>query len=177
VQSAVRGTAWSEDPRDINLLLIRMSIFLVHGRAQRPVLGDEDEPPELHNPRRFVALLEALARGRAILYGRNHLEYSDLALPMHLMFSSMPDGRLVKAVVQHPHGLSIAKAAEVCGWADDTAKARMDKLTTRTDLVEWDSNPPLTLGAGRGPSRVLRLQQQWHWLEELSQLLEPWGIS
>lgn len=165
---SMRRTTWGQDPDDITLWLVRMGLLLTHGRKQRKSLLGDDEDQGIDDPNRFITLLEGFARGRAILHGRNQLNYSDLTLPLHLMFSSMPGGRLLRAVTNSgPQGMSIADAVTLFNCTDVTAKTRMEKFAERTGLVAW--GPPLpSISATRGPSHVLRLATPWQWLYELS---------
>jgi CRP-like cAMP-binding protein len=44
-------------------------------------------------PRRLAQTLYALARGRALLYKRNQLDYGDIEFVSHIAYASMPEDR------------------------------------------------------------------------------------
>ena len=171
--SAIRSVEWGDDPSDVSLWLIRLGRLLAHGRCRKSLFLDDESVPE--DPQRNVTLLENIARGRAMLYGRRQLDESDLALIAHIVFSSMPHGKILRAVAAcGTQGLSIPEAARRCGFSTPTAKDRMESLVAKNKeivgIVEW-VDPPPTPSVGRPTERVLRFTAPWTWVEELAQRL------
>ena len=167
--SSIRSIEWEKDPEDVTLWLVRLGRLLAHGRWKKSLMADDESSPE--DPHRNVALLENLARGRAMLYGRHHVDLSDLALPTHVVFSSMPHGRLWRAVAKyHQSGLTIPEGARECGCTVPTATARMNTLAGREDIVEWGvwTGAPCV---GHPPEKALHPTTAWQWLGELSRWL------
>src|SRR5262249_33641925 len=60
-------------------------------------------PPDAEVPFRATTTLYNLARGRALLYDRKHLEMEDLGLVAHVALSSMPyqRARLLRALIEN----------------------------------------------------------------------------
>ena len=160
--NAIRTGAWGVDPPDINRVLIQLGMFLAQARY-RPKLGDADEGPQEVD--RGITLLVTVARGRAMCQGRRVLEHDDLYLPTHIMFSSVPDGRMLRALAKNPQGLSPAGIARECGWSAPTAKERVERLVKAAHLVETCTPPIGQIGRPPDPGTYIRLVHEWNWLK------------
>jgi hypothetical protein len=131
-KDGVRSLSWdvAADPEPVRRLLARLAKLLAAGRADIP---DESghglaSPPTTEDPKRAFAVLTNLARGRAIVHGRQHLAEDDLPFIANIVLSSMPArrGRLIRALALNGGVLTVREAQEALGvGSPNTAREEM----------------------------------------------------
>jgi hypothetical protein len=115
--------------------LVRWARFICAGRAE--VRYDKGEgpwepvaaaPPE--GPYKVINYLKELARGHALIHGRNEIDASDLSLVGHVAISSIP-GHL-RPIVQHLRAtrqLDTTTAAALCRVTAPTARRYLKEIS------------------------------------------------
>jgi hypothetical protein len=96
--------------------------LLAHLRAHVATWKDDSgeeqyRAPTIESPERAMTLLYALARGHAIIHGRNQLHHDDLAIVRRAAVESVPDDRrkAIRAVIGHNGRVSTADVAAEIG--------------------------------------------------------------
>jgi hypothetical protein len=114
------------DP-DIGVVLGYLAEVIRHARAQQSAGSVHRE-----NAFRLVSMLNTLAQGRALLYGRRYIEVDDLNLCARIALSTMPEKRRagIRAVLDPANGgtLTAADMEAAAGVSRPTAIDRMDQL-------------------------------------------------
>ena len=135
----VRGVKWNRE-HDSQAIRDRIKGLARLLAALRGVVsvwrGDGDgedltfTPPNVEAPYRAAAVLYNLARGRALLWGRQHLLPEDLDLVTHVALSSAPHERtrLIRAAVEHGGKLTTGQSATALRASPPTARKAMKAL-------------------------------------------------
>ncbi len=127
----VRGVQWQteEDPRKVIKWIARCAMLLAVMRTEQ---SSEDTPPAPESPHRAYAVLYNLARGHALVHGRQQLTEEDLSLLAKVTLSSMPTKRreVFLALVQNKgESLTVAQVqAALRARHPDTARTVMAGL-------------------------------------------------
>jgi hypothetical protein len=87
-------------------------------------------PPHVEVPTRAAAVLYNLARGRALLWGRQYVDNSDLPLIKHVVLSSMPTDRalLFRSLLRSDGAVATREAGQALKVALPTARKLMRAL-------------------------------------------------
>jgi hypothetical protein len=163
--TGVRGVPWpsTQDPRPLREWVARMATVLAAMRSE-PVREVESvwgcseytlAKPE--QPRRAYAVLRNLARGHALVHGRQHLSEEDLPLVAQVAVSSMPsECALVFRALVLQKEITVGQVQAVLGVKSaETARGVMEGLERR-GVMEY-------IRAGPGKAAILRFQPEWAW--------------
>ena len=146
-----RGVEWKTkgDPREVIKCIARCAKLLAVMRTEQ---SREDTPPASESPHRAHAVLYNLARGHALVHGRQQLTEDDLPLLAKVTLSSMPTKRrkVFLALVQNKGAtLSVAQVQEALrarhGETARTVMADLDRLGIM-EYVEEGTGQPARLG-------------------------------
>jgi len=140
----------------LRLWIARLARLLAAGRADIPEEASHGQP-STEDPKRAFAILNNLARGRAIVQGRRQLSEDDLPFVAEIVLSSMPArrGRLIRALALNDGVLTVREAQEALGVrSPETARNEMKDLD-RTGLAEFDKE---------GEPAQLRVRPSWAWI-------------
>ena len=170
---AVRSVKWERGmmPEEVSLLLMRLSRLLARLRGVVPILGREGgnrpelSSPVVEHPHRILNVFLNVARGHALLYGRDYLTEADIALLVPIALGSCPDHRrtLFKAILKHNGSLTAEQGSRALRVGKETARTYLEELE-RLDLVTMAQN---------SQSQVFQLAEGWQWL--LEQDLSDWN--
>ena len=105
-----------------------------------------------------------LARGHALLYGRDHLVSEDLEIILHVALSSIPKDRMniLKLLIQKKRGVNTFEIEDQLLVSKPTALKEMEKIRL-TGIVD-DTNTNLTTK----PIHEIKLKEQYEWLYEIT---------
>ena len=120
------------------------------GKTHRP--GAEEQPY------RALSVLSALAKGHALVHGRQQLTEEDLPLIARVAVSSMPtdQGTIFKALAAAGGQLNVQQAKQALGVKSlETARSRMEYFGALR-VMEFSE-------AGPGKSSYLRFGTDWTW--------------
>lgn len=121
------GIEWSETPqKEVGEGLIYLSRFILHARAP---LGETSEPED---PGRVTDMMRNIARGHALLHGRNHVTSDDLDICARIALSTVPKKRrqLLRELLQlgPSERMRTREVQNRLNVAHETASARMETL-------------------------------------------------
>lgn len=95
-----RGVTWknADMPREVVHLVGKLAILLTKLRGMISLWSNKDDSfeykkPTIENPRRVMTLLLNVAKGRALLCGRNQISMEDMPLVLDILLSSAPEDR------------------------------------------------------------------------------------
>ncbi len=181
LRGGVRTVAWnrSADPPGVVKAISRWATLLAKLRGVVSVTqehardGEEFvsySPPNVEAPHRAAAVLYNLARGRALLWGRQQLAGEDVALVKHVALSSAPAERgiLLRALLETPAGLTTAAATATLKVTAPTARKFMRTLAL-LDIAE--------LAGDDESGHRLTLARGWGWCREPVGDTEPFGFQ
>jgi hypothetical protein len=163
--TGVRGVTWpsTQDPRPLREWIARLATVLAAMRSE-PVREVEtawghseytSAKPE--QPRRAYAVLRNLARGHALVHGRQHLSEGDLPLVAQVAVSSMPSecALVFRALVQRKE-MTLGQVQAALGVKSaETARGVMEDLERR-GVMEY-------IRAGAGKAAIVRFRPEWAW--------------
>lgn len=157
VTGGVRGIAWeSHDDDDFRAWVARLAKLLA---ALRGLSALEDDSPSVGEvPYRAHAVLENLARGHALIWGRKYLTTEDLALIAHIAISTIPPpwGVLLKALIAGEGVLTVSQAQKTLPASSaDTARKRSQTMG-RTLVMKFTEE-------GVGKTAYLHFRPDWSW--------------
>jgi hypothetical protein len=150
--SGVRGVTWDrkKDDPTITKHIVRLAQFVAIARSEVNVWKESDtkgysfNQPIIEQPERLANLLLNLARGHALLHGRDGVSRLDMPMVVKVALSSMPDDRrgvieMLLGDVETPKGQ--AKASEIekqIKVSRPTAHTIMERLKVLglVDLIE-----------------------------------------
>jgi hypothetical protein len=138
----VRGVSWGADPQPVLLWIVRCARMLAKMRQE--------------SPQRAKAVLTNLARGHALVHGRQVVSPADLPIVAQVTGSSMPPGhgqiftRLVGA-----KELTVAQVQAALGVQRNTAAAMMRQLHS-LGVMKFEER-------GQGKTGLLRFTPEWSW--------------
>jgi hypothetical protein len=130
---------------------------------------DELDGDLIEHPHRAFAVLNNLARGRALVYGRNSLTVEDLPMIARVTLSSMPGwcARIFKALVTGGAPLMVADVQRLLGVKNAiTARIRMERLD-RTRIMAYREEGP-----GKAATLEFRPEYRWCVSNEVREWLE-----
>jgi hypothetical protein len=154
------GSALMEPHRDpeVGVVLGYLAEVIRHARAQQSAGSVHRE-----NAFRLVSVLKTLAQGRALLYGRRHIEVDDLNLCARIALSTMPEKRraVIRALLDPANGgtLSAADIEAATGLSRPTAHKRMEEVAALGfgDYIEID----------RRETKALTIDERFVWPRRL----------
>jgi hypothetical protein len=163
----IRGVTWDEskDPETIKRWIAQCGVALAAMRSEPTREADPEAeshgyvPPKREKPWRAHTVLRNLARGHAIVHGRNQLTNDDLPLVARIAVDSMPSAlsRVFKAIVANGETpLTVSEAQNTLGAKHPaTARKVLEELERRGvgDLKKQ----------GDGKPALLVLRPEWAW--------------
>ena len=120
----------------------------------------EHQKPTIEDPKRIIALLLNIARGRAIIYGRRQIDATDIPMVVEIVLNSCPEdrGKIVRELLKLP-ACGYLTTDDVCTMLDITAKHALKtmenlKIVGICEVFEINSGV-----VGGRPSKAIRLNQ------------------
>lgn len=157
--------------------IVTLADILSHLRATVPTWHKQSqdefsyifERPTIEEPSRATNALYNLARGHAVLYGRNYITKDDLkpVVAVALSSASIERVELFKLLILNDGKLDTNQFMDKVGVSRDTALKNMEQLKL-LGLVDMEDEP-----ASTKPIKVVRLKQSYKWClsEEFKSLL------
>lgn len=172
--SDTKRVKWNKDKDDKETCqyIIQLSIFLSDFRAYIPTRNTGEsrsggtnynfDTPIPDDPTKLLTTLYNLARGHAILYGRNYIISDDLDMIIHIVISSLPSDRLDLLVILlcHSGKIDTIQIEKHLSVSKATALKEMEKLRI-LKLVE----DVKTEGKSK-PTLAVQLKNKYHWIFE-----------
>jgi hypothetical protein len=154
----LRGIEWDkeQDTPEVQNGLMLLAVFIAHMRSG-PTSENEEQVVEKESPMRAYAILQNIARGHALAYGRTQLIPADLIPVAQVALSTVPYdyGQVFRALVQHKE-LTVAQVKDVLGLkAEETAHKVMRGLE-RLKIVIWKQS-------GKGKTSFIYFTAEWEW--------------
>ena len=120
-------------------------------------------PPNIEQPYRAQAVLFNLARGNALVNGRTHLEFEDLAIPAQLAIGSTPTTRrkVFRSLIENEGRLTARQAADVLRASKPTARKVLEELSL-LGIGSLESDPG-EQQSGDQPTKRLFLSHKLNW--------------
>ena len=127
----------------------------------------EYQSPLVEDPHRPMALLLNIARGRAILYGRNQICFEDLPLIVDITLSSCPEdrGKIIRALIRQSNQTLTTK--EICGLLRVSEKTALKSMEQLEILGLITISTEETIDVGR-PEKIIEINKDFEWLKEAS---------
>lgn len=169
----VRGVTWdaAADSADIKRWIARFATVLAAMRSEPAREGDPERgrfdysPPKREQPRRAYAVLGNLARGHALVHGRQRVTEDDLPLLARVVVSSMPSECAPVFAALVKRGGEPMTATEVKDILhvrhSETARKVMEDLGRR-GVIQYEKGKPGTLNDAGTPD-TLRFRPDWEW--------------
>jgi hypothetical protein len=164
-KQGVRSVSYkaTTDPRPVREWIARLAKVLAAMRSEpvrevESVWGRSEytlAKPE--QPLRAYAVLQNLARGHALVHGRQQLAYEDLPLVAQIAVSSMPSecALVFRALVQQQE-MTLGQVQAALGVKSaETARGVIEDLERR-GVMEY-------IRAGSGKAAILRFRPEWEW--------------
>ena len=120
--------------------------------------GDfQHQAPIIESPQRVISLLLNLAKGRAVIYGRDQITQEDILPLIDIVVSSCPDhrGKIFKALVTR-ETLTIAEVNSLVGGGKNMATQAIENLRILGIVKEIEGQAS---GVGR-PPKVITLSSE-----------------
>lgn len=167
-----------QDSHEVLEKITLMADILAKLRATVPSWHTQDssgsnynfEMPIIENPSRAASALYNLARGHAVLYGRNYLSSEDLKPVLEVVMSSAPKERvaLFRLVLEHEGQINTNQFIEKTKVSRDTALKNM-QLLTLVGLVNKTEEESVTKDI-----TTIKLKDDYQWCiqEEFCSILE-----
>lgn len=159
-----------EIPKDVINMVANLATLLTRLRGSIPVRWVEGkyeyQTPLIENPHRPMALLLNIAKGRAIIYGRNQIISEDLPLLIKIVLSSCPDDRgkiFQELIVRNDGILTTQEACNLLNVSEKTTLKIMEQLEILR-LVTLATKE--STNAGR-PEKIIKITEELRWLKEL----------
>jgi len=149
--------------------IIKLAMVLANFRATIPTWHTNEadsgganyhfETPIKEDPSRASGILYNLARGRALLYGRNYITKDDLYIIIPIVLSSAPRERvdLFRLVIENDGLLNTDQFMEKAKVSRATARKEMQKLTIM-ELVDKTEEEGATK-----PFMAVKLKKEFNW--------------
>ena len=117
------------------------------------------EMPVIEDPQRASNVLYNLARGHAVLYGRNYITKEDLSVVISVVLSSASRERveLFKLLLEHNGKISSSEFQDAAQVSKPTALKEMQLLTVIGLVDKYDDE------AETKPVTTIRLKSDYHW--------------
>ncbi len=157
----VRGVTWdsSNDPPRVRKRIAELATVLVTMRSEPSPDHLASTSAQTEAPDRAFQVLYSIARGHALVYGRQRLIDSDLALLVSLTLSSMPIRRrrvFVALLRNHGNPLTAAQVQSALGARHPgPARDAMDELD-RLGIMEFEEQ-------GVGKAAHIAFRPEWAW--------------
>lgn len=173
---------WNKEKDDEKTFerIIEVSVLLSKLRGVVPTWHTEDsggsnyhyEMPTIENPIRASNALYNLARGHALLCGRNFITKEDLTVVISVSLSSTARERvaLMKLLIENNGRVNTEQFEESAKVSKATALKNMELLHI-LELVEWEKEETETK-----PRRAIRLKEGFLWLisDEFKEYWNQW---
>ncbi len=119
--------------------------------------------PKFEDSKKIMNTLYNLARGHALLYGRDHLVSEDLEIILHVILSSIPKDRMniLKLLIQKKGSVNTLEIEDQLQVSKATALKEMKKLWL-TGIIEDTNTKPTTK-----PIHAIKLKESYEWLYEI----------
>lgn len=172
----VRGVRWDAgaDSPDVHRWIARLARLLATMRSEpqrESESGPGIIPAKPEQPYRAHAVLNNLARGHALVQGRNQLTEEDLFLVARVTTSTMPTkaGGVFEALIRAKgEPLTVAEAQAALGVkSPETVRQILRDLDAR-GVMEF-------VEAGPGKPAELRFRPEWEWCASPEALTVLWG--
>ena len=168
-----RSVEWKNDeiPEDVLKIIWNLAKLLSKLRAMIPQIWEDKsgevqyQQPTIENPKRALTLLLNIAKGRAIIYGRNQISMEDVPLLIDIVFSSCPEdrGKTIRELVTNTK-ITTPEIEKLLNVSWKTADKTVKNLSI-LKLIEYADND--NEGAGR-PSFAIKIASDIEkWMEEL----------
>jgi hypothetical protein len=117
----------------------------------------EYRPPRQEQPKRAYAVFHNLARGHALVHGRQELAYEDLPLVAQVAVSSMPSkcALLFPALVQQKE-MTVSQVQMVLGVQHHATAQHVMEDLNRRGVMEY-------IKGGVGQATLMRFRSDWEW--------------
>lgn len=150
----------------------KICIFLSHIRAHIPTRNTYEstsggsnynfDTPKFEDSKKLMNTLYNLARGHALLYGRDHIVFEDLKIILHVALSSIPKDRMniLKLLIQKKGSVNTFEVEKHLRVSKATALKEMKEIRL-TEIVEDSNINPTTK-----PISGIKLKEQYEWLYE-----------
>ena len=150
-------------PEELHRKIIRSAQLIAHGRVEieySEAYGFETGSPE--GSQRVILLLQAVARGLALIDERTAVDDTDLAIIRHIAFSSIPPKRreLLRVLLTEGGEVTSTQITANTRMARPTAIKRMEELGS-TGIAAY-SEPVCSTSTPAS----LKLGDKWTWLLE-----------
>jgi len=166
---------WNSEKDDKKTIenISKICVFLSHIRAHITTKNTRESTsggtnynfttPKFEDSKKLMNTLYNLARGHALLYGRDHLLPEDLEIILHVMQSSIPKDRMniLKLLIQKKESVNTREIENYLQVSKATALKEMKKLRL-TGIVEDTNTIPTTK-----PIHEIKLKESYEWLYEI----------
>lgn len=157
-ERGVRGVEWddTQDPPLMRESLMRLVVLLAFMRSA-PASEHEEQAVEKESPQRAYAVLRHIARGHALVHGRQQLLYDDLRPVAQVVVSTMPReyGCVFRALVQKKE-LTVTQVKEVLGVKDPQTARKVMTALERLGIVTYEQ-------PGVGKASSIYFAPEWSW--------------
>ncbi|MCJ7459874.1 MAG: hypothetical protein MUP17_12940 [candidate division Zixibacteria bacterium] len=164
----VRKIQWdrAKDNQSLIEVIAKLSNLVAIARSTVSVWREQQtdynyNQPIIEHPFRLSSILYNLARGHAIIQGRNQINAEDIRLVIEVGLSSMPDDRrqVLNLLLNKEAGdnLKTDEIVEKLGVSNPTARAIMQTFAV---LGIVDHNKP-----GMGSADSIRLKEDFEWFQ------------
>jgi len=168
-----RSVRWKRNEKQQSAVIAQLARLLSHCRGDvgithaKTLEGDayfSFTMPVIEQPHRLVSLLYDLARGRALLYGRESIDNSDLPLVASVALASMPSDRakLLQGLIENEGKLTSEDVQRLLKVSQPTA-SRLMELFSALGVVEKEDLGDVGFEGGR-PKQVIVLNTRFKWL-------------
>lgn len=153
-----RGVDWMAEgnPDEVLVGIARCASLLAVMRT--PDDRREGKPPQHESPHRANAVIHNLARGRALVYGRDQLSGDDLPMVARVTLSSMPAKRKAVLVAMSRNSgqpLTVQQVEAAAGGSRHTAEDLMEELAW-LGIMKFEKQ-------GTGKTSLLSVRPEWAW--------------
>ena len=157
-QNGIRKRKWEYNSGSAEKFLTKISHFVTLLRTK---YNEENERfNQMEVPRRVLNQLYNLARGRAIIYGREQLEKSDLDLILSVALSSVPEtrGQIVSYLLKcYPNNVTLKQLVP---------ETRFKETKLREELKNLEELGVVKIESG-GQADYFKISDDWSELHEI----------
>ena len=166
---------WNNEKDDKKTIenISKICVFLSHIRAHIVTKNTYESTsggtnynfttPKFEDSKKLMNTLYNLARGHALLYGRDHLVSEDLEIILHVILSSIPKDRMniLKLLIQKKRSVNTLEIEDQLQVSKATALKEMKKLWL-TGIIEDTNTKSITK-----PIHAIKLKESYEWLYEI----------
>lgn len=158
----IRGVKWNSTNNDRNSIAWIAVFARLLAILRTPLIPDDTNQistQHWENPRRAMSCLYNLARGHALVHGRQGVNSEDLPLIAGVVLSSIPEriSHFLQALIIKGGVLTVTQAEEILGGlTKGTARSFLEKLG-KFPVMEF-------VKEGQGKRDYLQLSKDWAWL-------------